>query len=155
MYTLGTELLLEDINTKQLFPLLDKQLSIFIIVHYTPVAPWSIKNKLRFFEVSVSLRDCSYTERCSNYTCNALKNKGLAPITRRISGCAGNGSRISGHCRDAPQPVLVPPGLRAHSGSIHHGRNPSRQRRAPGEGAVGGTEPLRGLTAERDGLSGK
>lgn len=38
-----------NINTKQLCFLLDKQLGIFIIVHYIPVAPQSSKTKLQFF----------------------------------------------------------------------------------------------------------
>lgn len=45
-YTLGTKLLLENINTKQLGFLLDKQVGIFITVHYIPVAPQSSQTKL-------------------------------------------------------------------------------------------------------------
>ena len=140
MYTLGTGLLLEAVDTKQLFPPLDKQFSIFITVHYTPVAPRSIKTKL-LLGVYARTRACCSTERRSNYICNALKVAGL-PRTAPERGTAARapGAAHAGPPR-CPQAPSSPVNPTPHVAGAHRATG-------KGLGAAGARHLPWGLTAQ-------
>lgn len=151
-YTLGTKLLLENINTKQLGFLLDEQLGIFIIVHYIPVAPQSSKIKLWFFYLY--LRDCSSTERHSNYICKSSKNLGLPPsYNRSVAELEQQADPLALQtlgCQDAPKPFSCHQGSVLSAGSINQALLMAAGTRTSGICQWQRLAPGKGLGAEGD-----